>query len=403
MYKHILFCPGPVNVAKNVKDAITENEIGHREEEFSILLRSLNSKLLRLFHVSKKDYHPVIITGSGTAANEAMLSSIVGNKHILVVSNGEFGERLYDISKLHNKYTHHLKFDWAEKIDLKKLEQYLRMHTIDIIALVHHETSTGMINPIEKVGQLAKKYKKLFVIDTVSSAGAEDINLNKANVAFCTSSGGKALEALPGVSFVIGRKKEFENLKNNPPKTTYLNLYKFYHYATHQVQTPNTPAVHLFYALEQAVTNILEKGMKKRMQELKQRAMLLRSGMQQLGLTFLIDEKDMSCVLTTVVVPSHISAEEIKKKLKEKNIVIYNGKGPILNKVFQVGNIGTFAKKDMIFFLKELQAVLASFKKDGIVKKKVQRHTTPALTSHTAASEGVFPRLLQRLGVKSIN
>lgn len=361
--KQFLFCPGPVNVADNVKAAAVKNEIGHREKEFSILLTSLNKNVLKVFRVKKPHlYHSIFITGSGTAANEAVLSSVVPqSKHILIVSNGEFGERLSDISKLHNKNTHHLKFKWGQYLDLFKIEQYLRYHTIDFIAMVHHETSTGMLNPVDEVGKLAKKYKVKLLLDTVSSAGADLIDLEKWNVAFCTSSAAKAISSLPGVSFVIGKHSEFKKLKNLSPKTMYLNLYKFYIYSVKYQQTPNTPAVQLFYALNQAFLNIIAEGIDEKRMRVQEITRYLRNGMNKLGLAFLIDERHMSSILTTVMLPRHVNISSFRKKLLQKDIVIYNGKGPFLNKVFQVGNIGDLGKKSATFFLNELKEVLKSF------------------------------------------
>jgi len=367
--KHLLFCPGPVNIAQNVKEAATNSEIGHREAEFSVLLGSLNSKLLRVFEIkNKKAYHPIFITGSGTAANESVLSSVVDKKRVLIITNGEFGERLVDISKIYNKHTHHLKFNWGEKIDLSKVEKIIKKSEIEMIALVHHETSTGMLNPIEELGKLAKKYKLLFFLDTVSSAGAEKIDIEKWNVSFCTTSSGKALGSFPGLGIVIGKKVEFEKLKDIKPRTTYLNLYKFYQYSKNLLQTPNTPGIQLFFALEQALSNILAIGVRTKRKHIYQTNQILRIGVRKLGFTFLMDEKDMSSVLTTVNMPSDIDVNLLKKKLRDRNIIVYNGKGPLLNKVFQVGSIGTLDKKSIRFFLISLKEILDLFRSDRIHK-----------------------------------
>lgn len=369
--KQFLFCPGPVNVAENVKKAVVNNEIGHREEEFSALISSLNKKLLKVYGTKNtSSYYAVFITGSGTAANEAILSSVVGDKHILIISNGEFGERLYEISKIHNKHTHHLRFEWAKLIDLEKVQQYLKNHTIDVIAMVHHETSTGMLNSIEKVGKLAKKHKAQFIVDTVSSGGAHVVDPEKCNIAFCSGSAAKAIASLPGVSFVIGKHSEFNKLKNISPKTTYLNLYKFYIYSKDYQQTPNTPAVQLFYALNQALSNILVEGVEARREHLRERAQLLRDGLKGLGLRFLINEKDMSSVLTTIMIPPQVTIDQLKTKLHERNIIVYNGKGPIANKVFQVGNIGEVNKEAIHLFLTALEEVLESLKNKSVSRKQ---------------------------------
>lgn len=369
--KQLLFCPGPVNLAKNVKESAISHEIGHREEEFSTLLSSLNSKLLQLFNLKKPHkYYPIIITGSGTAANEAILSSVVGNKRILIISNGEFGERLFDISKIHNKNTYNLKFAWGQKMDIEEIEKIMKRSKIEMVSMVHHETSTGMLNSIKEIGKLCKKYNAKLLIDTVSSAGVEKINLEEWNVAFCSSSAGKAIGSFPGLSFVIGEVSEFEKLKNMSAKTMYLNLYKFYTYSKMFLQTPNTPAVSLFFALDQALANILAERKKTVLSRTVQRTNLLRAGMKSMGLKFLLEEKDASSVLTTIILPGGVEFKFLRKQLKQKNIVIYNGKGPLLNKVFQVGSIGELNKEDILFFLKSLKEALDTFKDSQTALKK---------------------------------
>lgn len=362
MNKYLLFTPGPVNVAENVRTAICKEDICHREADFDRLLQSIEKKLLNLFEIKNKaDYRAVVITGSGTAANESMLSSIVGNKNILVLSNGEFGERLHNISKIHNKNTFLLEFPWGECFDLKEIEVYLKKHDIDVVAMVHHETSSGMLNPLEQVGALCKANAAMFIVDCVSSAGAEVIDMEKCHISFFSSSSSKAICSYSGLSFVVGKTEEFEKLKNLPVKTTYLNLYKFYDFIKNFSQTPNTPAVHLFYALEQALDNILNRGVSNHYAELKDKANILRKGMLNLGLKFLIGQKDMCSVLTTVHIPSHIDVAVFSQKLRDKSIIIYEGKGCFKNKVFQVGNIGELSFAGIQFFLDSLGEVLRSF------------------------------------------
>jgi 2-aminoethylphosphonate-pyruvate transaminase len=160
---------------------------------------------------------------------------------------------------------------------------------------------------------------------------------------------------------VIGRKEEFEKLKSYPEKSTYLNLYKFYHFISTVSQTPNTPATHLFFALEQALINILDEGISNRYASIKYRASLLRRGMLKCGLTFLIKEKEMCSVLTTVNIPAHIDVTQFRNRLREKSIIIYEGKGCFRDKVFQVGNIGELTHVDIQFFIDSLKDVLTSF------------------------------------------
>ncbi|MBB5721432.1 2-aminoethylphosphonate-pyruvate transaminase [Loktanella ponticola] len=357
--KYLLFTPGPVNVAASLRHAIGKEDICHREPDFDNLLTSIEQKLLTLFEIKKRNrYRAVVITGSGTAANEAILSSVVGNGSILILSNGEFGERLHKTSVIHNKRTHLLQQPWGMPFDTDQIATYLAAHKIDVIAMVHHETCSGMLNPLAVIGGLARAHGAIFVVDGVSSVGAEVIDMAGCNIAFCSSSSSKAIGSYPGLSFVIGRKKQFKKLKFHVAKTTYLNLATFYGFLKQHGQTPNTPAVPLFFALEQALTNILTEGVANRFARIRARADQLRLGMRKLNLEFVLDEATMCTILTTVKVPPSISVRDLRDRLREKSIIIYEGKGCFAGKVFQVGNIGELSDRDIQFFLSTLRDVL---------------------------------------------
>jgi 2-aminoethylphosphonate-pyruvate transaminase len=378
MKKYLLLTPGPVNVANNVRSAIRSADICHREPDFDFLLKGIEDKLLRLFALEtikgiENDYRAVVITGSGSAANESMLSSVVGDKNILVISNGEFGDRLYATSTIHNKNTFLLKFPWGENLDLGCIERYLQHQKIDVIAMVHHETSSGRLNPLGEIGALAKANKTIFIVDCVSSAGAEDIDVKKNNIAFFSSSSSKAIGSYPGLSFVVGKDVEFKKLKHLPAKTSYLNLYTFYGFLKNSMQTPNTPAVPLFFALNQALQNILDEGITNRYANLKNKANALRKGMRAMGLTFLIEEKDMCSILTTVNVPPHINVGVLRERLRSESIIIYEGKGCFKNKVFQVASIGEVSMRDIRRFL--------------LLQKGILNSLSPAMEEH---SEGMM-------------
>lgn len=357
--KYLLFTPGPVNVAASLRHAICKEDICHREPDFDVLLASIEQKLLTLFEIKKRNrYRAVVITGSGTAANEAILASVVGTGAILILSNGEFGERLHKTSVIHNKRTHLLQRPWGKPFDPDQIAAYLAEHKIDVVAMVHHETCSGMLNPLADIGALAKAHGAIFVVDGVSSVGAEVVDMEGCNIAFCSSSSSKAIGSYPGLSFVIGRKKQFKKLKMHTAKTTYLNLATFYKFLKQRSQTPNTPAVPLFFALEQALSNILSEGAAKRFARIRSRAAALRLGMRKLSLEFVLDEADMCSILTTVKMPTSISVGDLRDRLREKSIIIYEGKGCFAGTAFQVGNIGELSERDVQYFLSTLRDVL---------------------------------------------
>jgi 2-aminoethylphosphonate-pyruvate transaminase len=387
--KYLLFTPGPVNVADTLRHAICKEDICHREPDFDDLLASIEQKLLSLFQIRNRNrYRAVVITGSGTAANEAILSSVVGKGAILILSNGEFGERLHKTSVIHNKQTHLIEVPWGTPFDMAQIDAYLADHKIDVVAMVHHETCSGMLNPLAQIGAAAKANGALFVVDGVSSVGAEVIDMEGCNIAFVSSSSSKAIGSYPGLSFVIGRKKHFKRLKRHAAKTTYLNLATFYEFLKSRSQTPNTPSVPLFFALEQALTDILREGVIKRYARIKARADMLRVGMRRLNLDFLIDEAEMCSILTTVQVPPSISVRDLRDRLREKSIIIYEGKGCFTGKVFQVGNIGELSDYDIRFFLAALKDVLLSLQAEAAELVAPVRPKGAALVMLPAPGQG---------------
>jgi 2-aminoethylphosphonate-pyruvate transaminase len=359
MGKYLLFTPGPINVSPNVRRAIARKDICHREVDFERLFQRIERQLLELFEIrNPKKYQAVVITGSGSAANEAMLSSVVGDQKILILSNGEFGERLHETSTIYNRHTFILRFPWGEQLDSVVIDQYLHEHTIDVIAVVHHETSSGMLNSLAEIGKLAQAHGATLLVDCVSSAGAEAIDMERDHIAFCSASSSKAIGSYPGLSFVIGKTAEFKKIAELPPKTTYLNLYKFFAFATERSQTPNTPAVPLFYALDEALAEILSETVVARRAKILRKATKLRKGMSKLGLTFLLETNEMCSVLTTVNMPEGLDIDELRNNLREQSIIIYEGKGPFKGLVFQVGSIGELSKPDVQTFLRALRGAV---------------------------------------------
>ena len=377
--KLLLFTPGPVNVADNVRKAIAREDICHREVEFEQLFCSVGTQLLQLLEIRESHhYQAVVITGSGSTANEAMLASVVGDQNILILSNGEFGERLHATSEIHNSNTSLLKFPWGAALDLDVVDNYLRDHHIDVIAVAHHETSSGMLNPLAAIGSLAKAHSAILLVDCVSSAGAEAIDMERDNIAFCSASSSKAIGSYPGLSFVIGKKTEFEKLAVLPAKTAYLNLHKFFQFATQRSQTPNTPAVPLFFALDEALANILIETVPGRRAKIQRTAARLRKGMTKLGLTFLLETDDMSSVLTTVHLPSHVHIDQLRHSLREHSIIIYEGKGPLAGRIFQVGNIGELSQLDIKRFLRALGDALSATQRETGLGVEQPLHLSPA-------------------------
>lgn len=354
-----LFCPGPVLVSDKVKEALASSEIGHRELEFSELLNRVRMKLAKIFGVQNfHHYTTVVITGSGSAANESVLGSAAAGKRLLVVSNGEFGERWTELAEFLDLAPKTIKLRWGQPFPIDQIEQHLKRGKTDVVCMVHHETSTGMLNPLSEVAALTKRLGVELFVDAVSSVGAVPIDIENSGITFCTGSANKAIASVPGLSFVCGKRAAFDALKTTRAHSFYLDLYKHFIFNERKFQTPNTPAVNLFFALEASLDAILEQGLEATFERYRSLAEMLRKGMTELGFRFFIPEEYMSPVLTTVELPAGFEADEFHERLKRLGFVTYPGKGILRHRVFQVANIGEISPHQAQEFLKALKQVI---------------------------------------------
>ena len=362
-----LFSPGPVMVSERVRNSLLHYDICHRGSEFMELFVDIQQKIKKLFKAGE-DYYPVIISGSGTSANECVFSSVLKpGESILLVSNGTFGERLEEIIVKYNIPFHKVAFEWGKYPEVSKIEETLKSYAdIKYVAMVYHETSSGMINPVEEIGKLAKKYGKLFYVDAVSAAAGQNIDVNKEHIDIITSVGGKALGAFPGSAYICAKEEILAQLNEGQCKNVYLNLYKHYYYAKNFSQTPNTPNVNLFFALNEALTELLESGLDNKIKRYKECASILRKGLKEIGLEFILEDKYMSNTVTSVLLPKNIDLVEFINTMETLGYVIYEGKGIFKQmNMFQVANMGEVYPEDCYEFLKVLADVIITLNKNS--------------------------------------
>jgi len=355
MKKTILLNPGPTNVSESVRNAIKTQDICHREPEFSEVLQRIRNNLLKV--VGGEKTHTIIpFVASATGSNEAVISSIYGK--ILLISNGKYSERLGEIAKWYRIPIKELKFHPLKPIDLKIIEKALRNDKkISHIVLVHHETTTGMLAPLRKIGSLAKKYGKILFADTVSSVGGHDINARLDNLSFFTVNSNKCLESFPGISFVIARKDDLVKVKGKS-RSFYFNLYEQWKYAEEKGQTPFTPAVQLFYAVDKAIQELLEEGLGNRIQRYKRMKNILKSGLKDLGFRFVLPDQLQSNILLAVKLPINMDYWEVHDLLKKNGFVIYSGQKNLDQGIFRIAPLGSITEKEIISFLREFKKIL---------------------------------------------
>ena len=360
----MLFSPGPVMVEDCVRNSLLHYELCHRGGEFMEMFKDTQEKICKMYRADSS-YYSFIVSGSGTATNELVLSSIFKpGDAVLLISNGVFGERLEEIIDKYQVPKIKPSFEWAQYPDAVEIEKCIVANpAVKVVAMVYHETSTGMLNPVTEIGALCKKYNKIFSVDGISASAGEDIDVVKQNIDIVTGVAGKCLGAYPGSAYVCGKESLMQGVTEEQCKNVYLNLYKHYAIAKKLSQTPNTPNVTLFWPLNTALTRLLERGIDAQVARYRECAEIIRDGVKALGLRVLLDEKYMSSTVTSVFLPDGIEVEPFIEKLEsDYGYVIYSGKGKYLTEnMFQIANMGNLTPVDCKRFLVSLERCLNDY------------------------------------------
>jgi 2-aminoethylphosphonate-pyruvate transaminase len=354
----VLLNPGPVNVSPRVAQALLRGDLCHREREFSTLQGRVRESLCRAF-APNGEYTAVLLTGSGTAALEAAVaSSLNPRRKMLVINNGVYGERIAQMASIHGFDVVESTFPWTSPPDLGQIDRALREDpAIEVVSLVHHETTTGLLNPVAAIGEIVRQYGRVMLVDSISGLGGETLDLATAGIDLCVGTANKCIQGLPGVSFVLVKTTDMERMRALPPRTLYLHLPMLY---THQEResTPFTPAIQVMYAFDEALQELLEEGITQRIARYRTAANLLRAGFESLGLKCLLPPDLRSNTITSLELPAGFTYEALHDALKARGYVIYAGQGDLATRIFRVANMGHLTIEQFVGFLTALNEVL---------------------------------------------
>ena len=354
----ILLNPGPVNVSRRVTDAMARGDLCHREPEFSDLLDSVRQKLVRAF-APGGDWVAVPLTGSGTLALEAAVSSAVSaGRKMLVVQNGVYGARIREMAETHGIETVVLEWPWTERPEPERIAEALATDPeIEVVAAVHHETTTGLRNPIEAIGRVVRDAGRVLLVDSISGLAGDPVELDAWGVGICVGVANKCIQGIPGIGFVLVRRAEMERMADLAPRTVYLHLPR--HFAAHEKRTvPFTAAVQVLYALDEALDELLEETVAGRVVRYARAARQLRRGFERLGLEILLPEEWRSNSITTLRLPAGATYASLHDALKRDGFVIYEGQGRLGSTAFRVANMGALQAADFDRFLECLERAL---------------------------------------------
>ncbi len=375
--RYTLLNPGPVNTTPRVKSALVHHDVCHRDESFSELLVGLSNRMRRIFRADP-EYSVCMITGSGTAAMECALSSCVpSNGKVLIIDNGAFGERLLEIARVHQLDVVHLAYAWGELVQPGDVAAALAKHPdIRAIAMIHHETSVGLLNPIREVGQLARAHDALFIVDVISALGAEDIDVMRDNIDVCFGSANKCLHAVSGVGFLCVSPRVWSRIQSIPPRTYYLDLRRYKTYADELAQTPFTPAVSSYFALDAACAEFLDDGHEARFAMYRRRKERLRHGLAALGMEPFTTTGSESHSVTTVSAPPGVDVRELYDRMRDRGFIIYGCKGILADRFLQIANMGDLEEAQIDRFLTVLAEVIAGCERVAAVAPAPQDRVT---------------------------
>ncbi len=338
---YTLLNPGPVNTTATVKSALVHHDVCHRDSIFSELMVSMTGKLRRIFRASPQ--HTVVaITGSGTSAMEAALASTVPpEKKILIVDNGAFGARLVEVATVHEMDIVHLRYEWGEVAVAEDVERALQQFPdIAVVAMIHHETSVGLLNPVREIGAICRRHDALLIVDAVSSLGAEDIDVVRDNIDICYASANKCLHAVSGAAFACVAPHVWKRIEHLQPRAYYLDLRRYRRYMDDLAQTPFTPAVSTYFALDAACDEFLADGHAARFEMYRERNRRLRDGLASLGMPSFTSTGVESSSIVTARLPDGVRFDALYDAVKARGIVLYGCKGVLADRYMQIANMG---------------------------------------------------------------
>jgi 2-aminoethylphosphonate-pyruvate transaminase len=358
---HVLFSPGPVMTSARVKAALVHHDVCHRDEDYSAVVSRLQAKLRPVFGASA-EHEMLLLTGSGTAAMEMAISSVIPEgKKILVVSNGAFGDRLDEIAALHGIGRVVLRYPWGELPDAAAVGRALAGDPeIAGAALIHHETSVGLLNPVREIGRLCHQHGVTLIVDAVSALGAEDVDVVRDHVDICYSSANKCLHSVSGVSFLCVAPAVWARIADIRPRVYYLDLKRHRRYLEELRQTPFTPAVSSFFALETALDELAESGgVPARRSAYRERALRIRRVFTDLGFESFTNTGRESHTISTLRLPDFLTVEGLYRGLKQRGFVIYGCKGQLAARHVQIANMGEIPDATLDAFLAAVTEVVA--------------------------------------------
>lgn len=357
----ILFTPGPLTTSLRVKQAML-TDVGSRDEDFAHLVRLIEEKLLSIAGCSSPEYAAVLIPGSGTYGVESVLSSVIGpGDKLLIIENGAYGKRIEMIAKANGLQHEVVRFGEGEPVGADVVAQQLAQGEFSHVAMVHCETSTGIVNPLLEIGDACKKFKARLIVDAMSSFAGVPIDVPKIPIHYLISSSNKCIEGVPGFCFVIAKTEELLRSEGKA-RTLSLDLFAQYRAFMHDGRFRFTPPTHVVVAFKVALELLEEEGgVASRHRRYQENHAVLIDRMKKLGFRPYVKSEHQSPIITSFYYPQHpnFDFETLYHHLKHRGFLIYQGKLSEAD-CFRIGTIGHIFPHDIDNLVSALARVCES-------------------------------------------
>jgi 2-aminoethylphosphonate-pyruvate transaminase len=361
----LLFTPGPLTTSTTVKSAML-HDAGSRDAGFISKVREIRKRLLALGGADSPgkgggEYECVLMQGSGTFAIESVISSVIPRDgKLLVLVNGAYGRRMAQMARVHGIATEAMETPENSTISPDAVAGCLSGSSgITHIAVVHCETTTGILNPIEEIGARVQRSGAVYIVDAMSSFGAIPVDLAAAHIDFLISSANKCIEGVPGFAFVLAKRNRLLEARGQA-RTLSLDLYAQWAGLESDGQFRFTPPTQALLAFHQALIELeAEGGSRARLARYRANHNALMRGMTQMGFHAYLAPEDQSCIITTFRYPADpgFRFERFYERLSELGFIIYPGK-LTAEPCFRIGTIGRLSLQDISALIESIDQVL---------------------------------------------
>jgi len=351
-----LFIPGPVDVASDVLEKMATPMISHRSKEATELQKGISEKLQELMYTKNEI---LLSTSSGSGLMEGAIRSCTIKK-AAVFAMGAFGERWYDMAIKNGVDADIISVDWGEAISPDLVEKTLATGKYDLITVTHNETSSGVMNPLDEISEVVKKYPDVvFCLDTVSSLGGAKIEVDKWGVDICIASTQKCLGLPPGLAVCSISEKALKAAEKVENKGFYFDLLRVKKYVDKKpYQYPSTPSLPHMFALDYQLDKILnEEGLENRFDRHEKNAKFVREWAKKY-FDLYSDEKYLSNTVTNIKNTRDISVKELNQALGERGYIISNGYGALKEKAFRIAHMAETTQNDLQELFEVIEDIL---------------------------------------------